>query len=223
MISSFLLRTAALTPISPINMKTNRSSGGAGSVPATAPSQKFLTIYSEVSDIFGETIAFHAQLHTSTGSNVRNVFVPYRTISTKLGCSKNQDGGSGIQNISLKKEPQSDDTDGVNQDVLRDGLSLTDNVENRDLSSSLQTTLGQVKTRLNWYKRRHPEIGNVFNRDDATVNTGSKRIRLESDVNQQIHSYDKAQISKLSRRFFRIQRIRLIDLSRIPSSTYIAI
>ena len=221
MISLFLIRTAASSPASPTTPKTNRPSGGAGSVAATTSSQKYLTVYNEVSDIFGETIAVHTQLQPNSGNNLRSVFMPYRANTSKVGYTKNQDGGFGTQNISLKKEPQSDDDSVMNQDFLQGNLSVSETAKKHYLCSSLQTSLGTMNSRVNWRKRRITQSSFVFDQDNVTGTKDSKRIRLQNDDNQGAVSIDKAQVCKLSRRFFKIQRIRLIDLARIPSTTFI--
>lgn len=223
MISLFLIRTAASSPASPTTPKTNRPSGGAGSVAATTSSQKFLIVYDEVSDIFGEAIAVHAQLHSNSGNNLRSVFMPYRTNASKLGYTKNQDGGFGIQNISLKKEPQSDDTNVMNQDFLQGNFSVSETAEKHYLCSSLQTSLGTINSRVKWRKRKIAQSSNIFDRDDLAGAKGRKRIRLQNDVNQEVVSLDKAHICKQYRRFFKIQRIRLIDLAKISSTAFIII
>ena len=219
-ISLFLLRTATSCTTNP-SMKPNRSYGGAGSVAVTSSSQKYFSIYNEVSDIFGEAIACHSQLRSSTGNSIRSVFIPYRTVNSKIGFTKSQDIGVRTKNWPLKKEPQSEEAHEMNLDLMRGGRLVSEPAAKMYPNLSLPTTLGTINTTIKWRKRKIDQT--IFEEDDAWGIKASRKMRLEDDVHGATKGGDKTQICKLSQRFSKVQRIRLIDLARIPSTVYIII
>ena len=201
-------------------MKASRPSGGASSTTATTSALKYLLIYNEVSDIFGEVIAFHTQFQLTTGNNLRSVFAPYKTVASKLSHPRNQDTSFG----ALKKEPQVAENSDISQDFLKARSSLlSETPEKTCIRKNLETTLGDLHCCLKWKNHRTIQKSNVFDRSDeidATGPTKNKRRRVD-DGKKNFPAKNlmaKEQICKLSRKFFKIQRVRLIDLARIPST-----
>jgi len=219
-ISLFLLRTATSSTTNP-SMKSNRSYGGAGSVATTSPLHKYFSIYNEVSDIFGEAIAFHSQFRISTANNIRSVFIPYRTAASKVGCTKSQDNGVRAKNWPLKKEPPSDDANEMDLDFMKDDGAVSEPAAKMFPNLSLQTTVGTINTTMKWRKRKIDQT--IFEEDNALGIKMSRKTRLEDDVHRTTRGGEKYQICKLSQRFSKAQRIRLMDLARIPSTVYIVI
>jgi len=128
---------------------------------------------------------------------------------------------SGQKNWPLKKEPPSDDANEMDLDFMKDDGAVSEPAAKMFPNLSLQTTVGTINTTMKWRKRKIDQT--IFEEDNALGIKMSRKTRLEDDVHRTTRGGEKYQICKLSQRFSKAQRIRLMDLARIPSTVYIVI
>lgn len=226
----FLLRTAATGPPTPSAVKSTRPSGGASShATSTTLALKFLSIYNEISDIFGEVIPCHAQSQYGGASNLRSVFTPYRTTAFKQGQTGNQESALATpRGVALKKEPLNNDAIELNDGILKRRIpSSLDRIKEVDHRVCFETSIGEINCCLKWKKRKLHETNETFAQqsechDNEAIRSKKKNIEEEGPSREK-SALVKEKVNRLSQKFFKVKRIRLIDLARIPSTTYILV
>lgn len=227
----FLLRAASCIPSNTIATKPIRLSGGASSATATTTVHKYFSVYKDVSGIFGDVIALHVQFQRNVDSNMRSVFSPFKGASSKTGIMVNQDESFVAPNgLVLKREPPTEVAMEIGGRFSLGAPSLTSKqLESIEVRNSIQTSCGELTCYFKWPKRKIGDTIDIFNGDESncektTIKSKRRKIdKEESRISREDSNVDKDKIYKQSQKFFKIKRLRLIDLARIPSTTYLLI
>ena len=198
---------------------------------------KYFTIYSEIFDLFNEGLIAHTQFQHVLSSINRSVFNPSKAMMAKQNVAKVKDNNFGLQNIGSASSFIKVESPAVEERTYKmDFLSRSQQKNPSDIKVekfasyvTYQTSLGVINTELKWRKHSRNKEKNFhfdnLDHDDEDGPTKAKKRRVSGAEAKPKYRkpFDKELVAKMTRKFSRITRLRLAELSRIPSTTYLII
>ena len=198
---------------------------------------KYFTIYSEIFDLFNEGLIAHTQFQYVLSSINRSFFNPSKAMVAKQNAAKVKDNNFGLQNIGSASSFIKVESPAVEERLYKMDFPsrnqqknpLEIKVEKCASYVSTQTSLGVINTELKWRKHSLNKEKNFYfedvDHDDQDGPTKAKKRRMSgAEVRPKYRKqFDKELVSKRARKFNRTARLRLAELARIPSTTYLII